>query len=503
MPISPARSRPRCRRPRTPFKGLEGFAFGLANEPFLPRALKAEDFTTDAKGEADVELKADALPDTSHPLEVALRATVNDVDGRPAVAQATSALHTGDRFVGIRRGFKDLADGATAGFDVALVDGDGAAIPGETLTWSLVKEDYTYSYFYRDGRWQSHEAVVDARIDGGTLALDGHGRGTLSTRVGNGRWRMEVYDASGTTASSVRFDAGWWAADEAENRKPETMPVTLDAHPPEGKVRAMIEPSFAGRVLVMLDGNGLHGVQEVEMAKGGGAVEFDAADVPASGGYVLAMAVSPSGAVIPRLPVRAVGIAWVPGRAAARKLDVTLGAPAKLQPKTTLAVDVVATGTAPGEEAWVTLAAVDEAVLRMTSFAAPDPSDHYPRPPRGGLRDPRRLRQPDRPGGQSRPASRGWRREERQPRHRRPRREDLQDRRPLQGSGEARRLGPRPHRAGGAGLLRAPAPDGDGPGPAPASAMPRRPSPCARRCSPNSPCRASSPPATPRGRESC
>ncbi len=360
-----------------PFKGLDGFAFGLANEPFLPRALKAEDFTTDTKGEADVELKADALPDTSHPLQVALRATVNDVDGRPAVAQATSALHTGERFVGIRRGFKDLADGATAGFDVALVDGDGKAIPGEALTWSLVKEDYTYSYFYRDGRWQSHEAVVDARVDGGTVALDGVGRGTMSARVGNGRWRMEVYDASGKTASSVRFDAGWWAADEAENRKPETMPVTLDAHPPEGKVRAMIEPSFAGRVLVMLDGNGLHGVQEVEMAKGGGAVEFDAADVPASGGYVLAMAVSPSGAVIPRLPVRAVGIAWVPGQAAARKLAVTLGAPAKIQPKTTLAVDVLATGAAPGEQAYVTLAAVDEAVLRMTSFAAPDPADHY------------------------------------------------------------------------------------------------------------------------------
>ncbi len=98
--------------------------------------------------------------------------------------------------------------------------------------------------------------------------------------------------------------------------------MTLDAHPPAGKVRAMVEPSFAGRVLVMLDGNGLHGVQEREMPKGGGAVEFDAADVPASGAYVLAVAVSPAGAVLPRLPVRAVGLAWVPGASAAHKLDV-------------------------------------------------------------------------------------------------------------------------------------------------------------------------------------
>ena len=360
-----------------PFKGLDGFDFGLVNEPFLPRALEAEDFTTDAKGQADVELKAEALPDTSHPLEVALRATVDDVDGRPAVAQAISALHTGDRFVGIRRQFQALSDGANAGFDVALVDGDGTPIAGESLKWSLVKEDYSYNYFYRDGRWQSHETVIDARVNGGDVMLDAKGRGALSAPVRNGRWRMEVYDAAGKTASSVRFYAGWWAADESENRKPETMPVTIDANPPEGKVRAMVEPSFAGRVLVMLDGNGLHGVQEIEMAKGGGAVEFEAADVPASGGYVLAMAVSPAGAVIPRLPVRAVGLAWVPGKAAARKLEVTLAAPAKIQPKTTLAVDVTASGAAPGEEAYVTLAAVDEAVLRMTSFAAPDPADHY------------------------------------------------------------------------------------------------------------------------------
>ena len=360
-----------------PFKALDGYDFGLVNEPFLPRALKAEDFTTDGKGEASVELKAETLPDTSHPLQVVLRATVNDVDGRPAIAQATRSLRTGDRFIGVRRGFQQLTDGATAGFDVALVDGDGTPIGGEALKWSLVKEDYTYSYFYRDGRWQSHETVVDARVNGGEITLDGNGRGTLSAQVGNGRWRMEIYDSTGKTASSVRFSAGWWAADEPENRKPETMPVTVDANPPDGKVRAMVEPSFAGRVLVMLDGNGLHGIQEVEMAKGGGAVEFDAADVPASGGYVLAIAVSPAGAVIPRLPVRAVGVSWVPGKAAARKLEVALAAPAKIAPKTTLAVDVAATPAAPGEDVFVTVAAVDEAVLRMTSFAAPDPADHY------------------------------------------------------------------------------------------------------------------------------
>ncbi len=102
-----------------PFKGYEGYRFGLVEEPFLPKAFPAETFTTDAAGKAVVELKVDALPDTSTPLEIALRATVNDVDGRPATAEATAPLHTADHFIGLRPTFADLPDGGIATFEVA------------------------------------------------------------------------------------------------------------------------------------------------------------------------------------------------------------------------------------------------------------------------------------------------------------------------------------------------------------------------------------------------
>ena len=146
-----------------PFAGLAGFRFGLAEEPFLAHALKAAEFTTDEHGRARVSLRAEELPDTTAPLEAALRVTVNDVDGRAATIEATRTLHTAERFIGLREDFTSLADGDTAKFTVALVDGDGKPLKDEGLTWDLVKEDYTYNYFFRDGRWQSHETVTDAR----------------------------------------------------------------------------------------------------------------------------------------------------------------------------------------------------------------------------------------------------------------------------------------------------------------------------------------------------
>ena len=361
-----------------PFPGYEDFSFGLIQEPFLPKQLDAQDFTTDDKGRAEVTFPEADKPDSTGPLELALRATVNDVDGRPAAAELTQPLHTADRFIGLRSTSTDLADGAEATFSVALVDGLGKPLGAESLQWDLVKEDYQYAYFYRDGRWQSEEVVNDTRVTGGEVTLGPDGRGSFSGKVTNGRWRVEAYDASGKTATSLRLGVGWWASSPAaDNKKPETFTVSIDKNAPARKVRAVLEPSFAGRVLVMLAGNGLHGVQELDMPKGGGPVEFDAADVPSSGAYVVAAAISPSGAVLPRLPVRAVGLAAVSGAAAGHKLDVAITAPDKIQPKGKLEVDVDVPGAAGDPEAYVTLAAVDEAVLRMTSFDTPDPADHY------------------------------------------------------------------------------------------------------------------------------
>jgi uncharacterized protein YfaS (alpha-2-macroglobulin family) len=361
-----------------PFPGFEDFSFGLVQEPFLPKALEAQSFTTDDKGTAAAVLQIDEVPDTSSPLEIALHATVNDVDGRPALADLTKPLHTASRFIGLHARFGEgLGDGAEAAFDAVVLDGDGkpAALAG--VKWDLVREDYEYSYFFRDGRWQSKETIIDQRVNGGDLTFGADGRTTISARVTSGRWRLEVYDDTGKTATSLRFGAGWWASGgDNANRKPEIMAVTVDKNAPAGKVRAMVEPAFAGRVLVMLEGNGLHGLREIDMPKGGGVVEFSAADVPASGAYILAVAVSRAGAVLPRLPVRAVGLAWVPGVTATHKLDVSLKAPDTVHPLTKLNVDVNVAG-ASGEEAFVTLAAVDEAVLRMTDFETPDPAGFY------------------------------------------------------------------------------------------------------------------------------
>ncbi len=361
-----------------PFPDWPGYSFGLVQEPFLAKQLTAQDFTTDDHGHAAVSLQPDEVPDSTGFLEVALHATVNDVDGRAVTAEQTRPLRTADRYIGVKGDFTGgLAENADASFDVVLVDAGGKPLGAGSLKWDLVREDHVYNWFYRDGRWQSQDITTDTRLNGGDVALGPDGKGRVSAKVTSGEFRLEVYDPDGKTASSLRFGAGWYGSADAEDRKPDVLPMTLDPTPPAGKVRVRLDSAFAGRVTVMLDGDGLHQVQDRVLAKGGDTVEFDAADVPASGAYVLAVAISKTGAVIPRLPARAVGLAWVPGAAASHKLDVSLDAPDKVQPKTRLTVNVSATGAPRDQPVTVTVAAVDEAVLRMTEFETPDPDDYY------------------------------------------------------------------------------------------------------------------------------
>lgn len=361
-----------------PFEGFADYRFGLEQEPFLPKALDAQTFTTDPKGHASVTFTPDGLPDTSSPLEVVLKATVNDVDGRPAETELTEPLRSADRFIGLHATTPgNVARNAEAGFDIVLLDGTGKPAGPGALSWDLVLEDTAYNSFFRDGRWQFEEIVTDSRVNGGSVALGPDGRAHIAAAVTSGRYRVEVYSPDGKAASSLRFGADWWGGASAETHKPDVLPVTVDAASPAGTIQARIEPAFAGRVLAMLDGEGLHQVQELDWPKGGGTVTFQAADVPAAGAYVLAIAISPTGTVLPRLPVRAVGAAWVPGAAAAHKLDVALTAPGTITPKSTLSVAVDVKGAPRDQPAYVTLAAVDEAVLRMTDFDTPDPADYF------------------------------------------------------------------------------------------------------------------------------
>ena len=71
-------------------------------------------------------------------------------------------------------------------------------------------------------------------------------------------------------------------------------------------------------------------------------------------------------------PGRALGLTWVGVDPAARTLDVSIDTPEQALPRRRVTVPVhAAAGT------WLTMAVVDEGILRLTKFASPDPAAHF------------------------------------------------------------------------------------------------------------------------------
>ena len=76
-------------------------------------------------------------------------------------------------------------------------------------------------------------------------------------------------------------------------------------------------------------------------------------------------------------PRRALGLTYVPLEPAGRRLNVRIEGPEKVSGKQALEVPVRVEGLGVGARARVTLAAVDEGILRLTKQASPDPVGWY------------------------------------------------------------------------------------------------------------------------------
>ena len=121
------------------------------------------------------------------------------------------------------------------------------------------------------------------------------------------------------------------------------------------------------------------------MPNGGGEADVTVGDNWGAGAYVTAMLYRPLDESLKRMPSRAIGVQWLGLDQAANTLNVELGTPEKIKSGTTLTVPVKIGGLKAGEEARVTLAAVDLGILNLTRFQTPAPETWFYAQRRMGL----------------------------------------------------------------------------------------------------------------------
>ncbi len=356
----------------TPFPAYAAYHFGLLDEAYAPQRQETDLPETDAQGRTAFALDISKAPDTTRPLKADLLIEVNDPSGHGSRAAATLPVRGAAPLLGIRPLFKDDAvnAGSEAAFDIVALQPDGKPVAlaaklrlvRERPDWHIVVRDRLarYEVIYRDEPLETRDLAITAGAPlHFTKALDW------------GRYRIEVTQPGGLAATSYRFRSGWAESDSPD--VPDRVDVSADRRdvPAGQSVKIHIAPPFAGEATVLVLSDRVLALRTLSVPEAGADVDVPVETAWGPGAYVAVHMFRPGKTGSTR-PARAIGLTWVGVDPAARTLPLTLAIAEKYPPR---ARAIINAKTAPG--AWVTLAAIDEGILRLTRFASPDPAAHF------------------------------------------------------------------------------------------------------------------------------
>jgi uncharacterized protein YfaS (alpha-2-macroglobulin family) len=364
-----------------PFAQWKGWQFGRVDDSFSETKLDLAVPASDAQGVSRITANTGTLAQTTLPLKLAVRVSMHEPGGRTTDKTLDLPIRGTNPLIGLRPDFDggSVAEGARAGFQAIAVDGAGKRIALNGLTYSWVREDATYQWFQSNGEWRFQRTIHDRLIASGTLNVGAGAAARLAQQLPYGTYRLTVSDKSGA-ASAFRFTSGWAAS--GENDRPDRIPVAADkpAYAPGSIAHVRIKPEANGKALVVVAGDRIFTSRLIDAPASGATVDIPVSADWGAGAYVLVTHYRPLSQVSGREPVRSIGVAWLGVDNGPRTLAVTIGTPGQTEwrarPRTRLTVPITVRNLGR-EDAYVTLAAVDQGILQLTDFKSPKPVDYY------------------------------------------------------------------------------------------------------------------------------
>ncbi len=356
-----------------------GYAFGRADESFAAQMQPLEEgIRTDEEGRATFNVTMPEVEDPARPLELRLTVRVAEGSGRPVEREVVKALEPTVPMIGIKPKFDGiLPENGKAVFDVIGV-GEGNKPAPMQVKWHVDRITTDYQWYQQYGQWQWEPVTSRQKVAEGTAAPGGEPV-EVATNTTWGDYELIAERTDGDyAATSVKFSAGWYGTADAA-QTPDMLEMSLDkaAYAPGETAKLRVVPRAAGTALVTVLSNRLIEHKTVEVAAGENIIDLPVTDTWGAGVYVTVSALKPIDVAAGRNPSRALGLSYASIAPGKRELATNIETAAEADPRGPMDVAVKVDGVQPGEQAYVTIAAIDVGILNLTAFASPDPSDYY------------------------------------------------------------------------------------------------------------------------------
>jgi hypothetical protein len=370
----------RLKEDPNPFPAFPDYQWGDETAAFDEKVVDLGTTVTDGAGHANLVLAGSQAGDTVDPVSALVTASVFEPGGRPVRESITLKLRPKPLYLGVKvdQGSASGDNPPPVSLDVIAVDGAGVRIGAPGVSYSLISENWNYDWFQQDGRWQWRRTSRDTVVTQGTLDVAAAAPARIRPRrLGWGDYRLELQGPDGAK-TVTRFTVGW-GAPASTTEAPDMVRVAAEK-PNYGQgdtVSIAVKAPYAGEAQVAVATDRLIDFKTFQVGAGGGVVKLKTSPAWGGGAYVLVTVIQPRDPVSTPTPRRALGLVYVPLDPRGRKLTVDLATPDKIDSKAEVVVPLKVNGLGLGQSAHVTVAAVDEGILRLTKAASPDPAAWY------------------------------------------------------------------------------------------------------------------------------
>ena len=368
----------RIRLDPDPFPALKDYQWGDQKAPFDEKYEDLSSTVTDGQGHATLSFDAAKAGDTTAPLQASVTASVFEPGGRPVRESTELKVRTHPLYLGVKTTSAGSGDSPTQMFDIVAVDASGRRVAAGGVSYTLIAENWTYDWYQKDGRWNWRRTARDKTVVAGTLDIGQDRPAHLNRRLPWGDYRLELTEAKTGARTVIRVAPGWGdATTDAEAPDTVRLSAGTTAYAQGDTVTLHLQAPYAGEAQVAVATDRVIDFKTLSVGKDGSTLRLRTSAAWNGGAYVLVSVIQPRDPGVTPKPRRALGLIYIPLDPKGRKLTVALSAPAKLDSKAEVTVPVAVQGLGFGQHAHVTLAAVDEGILRITHQANPDPVKWY------------------------------------------------------------------------------------------------------------------------------
>lgn len=375
---------------RQPIDALKDYQFGHLLDDGFSAYEELSDVQLNDEGKIDLAISS-TWTQVKSPLQIQVTASLYETGGRPITRSHPMLIWPAQALPGIRPHLSEKQNpeaNSVVQFDIVKANLAGERLASEALEVTLINEDRQYFWEFNSNQgwhWNWTEKEFPVATQAITVPKDGHT--TVSFPVEWGNYRLEVRDQDTGFISSSRFFAGynwyydWQNAQNASAARPDRINLALDkAHYQAGDIAQLkILPPASGEAVILVESDKPLWSQKIAVDKAGSELaiaipeEWQQHNI-----YITALMIEPTGKIATVTPKRSFGLLHLPLDRSQRKLEIDFNVPEKTLPNTQLQAQIQVRKASPaGQNAFVTLAAVDVGVLNISNFKTPDPFAYF------------------------------------------------------------------------------------------------------------------------------